>query len=335
MIQRFDVPKWLATVTDVRPCRSQPDEIEFVHLGCSDHKPRGKYSKTKGFWSCYNCSKGGSAVGLFMETHRVTYPRALASMNAMETHGVELVISQLVEATNEANPVVPIFDLPTMTPPPGTVPVHPSNAYAAKRGICKESLSRWRVGYCQDQFDRHYNHLVFPVFDGIRLIYWQTRDCFDPVGTSDERREWARAHKWKKTLNPTGGNGRASAGQVLMGLNTVRGRSVLLVEGPIDRRGAFDAAATLGKKLSPHQIMRLLEVGITHVDFCWDRDARGEAEAAAESVSSLFSRVRVVDLPDDRDPGALGPTAVGHLRNRARVVGAAHRNERVGATVRF
>ena len=220
--------------------------------------------------------------------------------------------SALSEAGGAARVIVrplPEMPLPEKFWP---APMHP---YAVSRGIPMLVAAANRLGACVG--GKYHARLILPCVSDGRVVYWQARAM------------WKLRHDDRKVLNPENsdcgcrrvdgtpdprcaecsGTGCrfASASEVLFGFDSARRyRRVAVAEGPISAmRIGPDAVATLGKKISVVQALRLAYAGVREVDLMWDADAIREVLRAAPWLSALFL-VRTVVLPwgdpADREP---------------------------------
>ena len=164
--------------------------------------------------------------------------------------------------------------------------------FLTERGITTEDLKQYDLKFCG--VDRYSNRLMFPVYEGGTLVYWQARAIWKPV----------TGEKYIKSLNPPKMEGAAVSSDVLMNLDCAKQYSrVVITEGPIDLiHVGPHAVCSFGKALYPTQVGKLLRAGVKAIDLMWDGDAFSDAIKAAQSLASLFD-VRIVQLPADKDPG--------------------------------
>ena len=81
---------------------------------------------------------------------------------------------------------------------------------------------------------------------------------------------------------------------------------VFLVEGIFDQwRFGSGALATLGKGISSYQISLLLKKGITDIYIGWDSDAFELSISTGDKIKALFDSVKVLELPEGKDPDNL------------------------------
>lgn len=207
---------------------------------------------------------------------------------------------------------------PAIPPPPGVEPFREWHPYLQRRGISWADVQAFQLTYCA--WGRYRNRVVFPVFEGGRLVYWQARAMWEGSGPD-----------FVKSLNPPRVAGGITSAQTLFNFDqaVLHGRGlVAITEGPIDAiHAGFDAVCTFGKQLSGAQVAKLMRAGIDRVDILWDADASSEAALTAARIASLF-RVRLVRLPWG-DPGDWPREELTRMRWQAPVVERGSRLARV------
>lgn len=192
---------------------------------------------------------------------------------------------------------------PTIPPPDYCRPISVDGIlpYMVKRGITLEDAVAHSLAWCSD--GRYRGRLIFPIWEERRLVYYQARAMWEasdqPPGTH-----------YVKALNPPKEAGAAVSSEVLMNLDTARryGR-VAIVEGPVDCiKTGPSGVATLGKRIYPRQIGKLIRAGVKAVDLMWDGPTAKEPQGAlpemleAAPMLAAFFDVRIVVL-DHGDPG--------------------------------
>jgi len=210
--------------------------------------------------------------------------------------------------------------LPIILPPPGAAPICGTLPYLQKRGILEEDVRAFGIFWCAS--GRYANRVVFPVYEGSRMVYYQARAMWEPLP----------GERFQKALNPPAVAGMATAGEVLMNLDVARNfPRVAIVEGPVDCIHAGPSAvATFGKKISLFQMLKLRQAGVRAVDLMWDGPSATEPEGAwpemvatAPKLAGLFD-VRVVRLPRG-DPGEYSRNELEALRRVAQPIGQVSR----------
>jgi hypothetical protein len=184
--------------------------------------------------------------------------------------------------------------------------------YFAERGIGPKKASRWGIGWCESGYFR--NRLVIPVTRGDDVAFFVARymkrrppmcgrrdlPCSACGGTDKHKR-------LKKTLYPKG----ARPGRFLFNYDRARHcETIRIVEGVLDAvHVGRSAVATFGTTLSQYQLELLMRTAAKEIVIIWDRDEDAKpghsgyekALALADRLADLW-RIRVVRLPDDRDP---------------------------------
>ena len=172
--------------------------------------------------------------------------------------------------------------------------------YASRRGISYQDVVDFGLMWCEG--GRYNRRLVFPVWEGSNLVYWQARAMWEEQDQGSGR--------YVKALNPPRQPGAAGATDVVMNLDRARHYPrVAITEGPIDCiHVGLDAVCTFGKRISPVQLQKLVDAGVRAVDLMWDGPTQSEPRGAwpdmfkaAPALRQLFD-IRLVFLPRG-DPG--------------------------------
>jgi len=198
-------------------------------------------------------------------------------------------------------------------PPPHWKPINTVLPYCVERGITAEDIQQFGLVFCDG--GKYRNRLIFPVWEQGKLVYYQARAMWK-----------ARpGENYIKALNPPKEVDAASPTEVLMNLDTAKYFDrVAIVEGPIDCVHAGPSAvATLGKKISVAQILKMKRVGVRAIDLIWDGPSPTEPEGAwpemrqaAGQLSGIFD-TRLVFLPHG-DPGDYTRAEIEQFRQRAK-----------------
>lgn len=177
-------------------------------------------------------------------------------------------------------------------PPEGSSPITKGLPYMEKRGITLEDVAPFGLFYTLN-IGKYKNRLVFPVWEGENLVYWQARSMEDPVP----------GERYIKCLNPPKEPGAPVSTDVLMNIDTAtKFDTVIIVEGPMDLiKVGPDAVCTFGKHITNTQVTKLLTRGVKNVILMWDADAKKDMDNVAPWLASLFN-LKLVYLPSG-DPG--------------------------------
>lgn len=215
---------------------------------------------------------------------------------------VEERLAGEVEVWSDEGAVIPL--------PDEFIPVRPDHRwsdlppYFRERGIGPKRSVRYAIGWCESGYFR--DRMVVPVIRGDDVVFFVARymRARPPMcrgrllpckrcGGSDEHR------RLKKTLYPKG----AKPGRHLFNFDVARHHKVIrVVEGVLDAiHVGRSAVATFGTSLSQYQMELLMRTAAQEIVIMWDRDAVDKARELATRLADLW-RVRVVELPDERDP---------------------------------
>jgi hypothetical protein len=162
----------------------------------------------------------------------------------------------------------------------------PRLPYFMQRGIGPKKAHRYGIGWCDDGYFA--NRMIIPAHRDGKVVFFVARymKAKPPKGV-------------KKTLYPKG----AKPGRHLFNYDRARFcETIRIVEGVLDAvHVGKSAVATFGTSLSQYQLELLMRTAASEIIIMWDRDAIDKARALADRLSDLW-RVRVVELPDARDP---------------------------------
>jgi len=264
------------------------------------------WDQSKQAWRRRCAEGGGGVIRLIQWLEECEFKEALNIVSDSQTWIVgsiktleqEVVVREILEQSDH----FPI------DPPEHATPISGPLPYLEKRGIDMTDVATYGLMWCPE--GRYRNRLVFPVWEGAALVYWQCRAMY-------EAEAYPSMH-FVKCLNPPRVkdiSGRPVAGyavstDVLMNLDLAcQYPRVAIVEGPADLiRSGPDTVCTFGKAISPSQISRLVRKGVSAIDLMWDGPTPREPDGAQPEMVrmapylSLFFDTRLVFLPHD-DPG--------------------------------
>ena len=300
----------------------------------SEKTPSFHVTPGKGFYYCFGCGAGGTAISFLMEMEQLTFYQAVSKL--ADKAGLPMPVVDEATPSGEGNRrknLLAIHDLAAklynhilMNHEAGTQGL----SYFLHRGLTKKNLAQFQLGYAPGEDrtltdfllkrgfssddllqsgvaqvnslgelrDRFRNRVMFPIWDlQGRVVGFGARTLGDEQPKYVNTSDTELFHK----------------GRVLYGLAKARHKirqtgQVILLEGYMDviafhQHGITNAVAGLGTALTPEQAGLLQRVS-EDVVLLYDGDAAGR-KAAMRSLEVLREAglaARVVELPDGRDP---------------------------------
>ena len=265
-----------------------------------------------GTWICFYCDESGGPFSLvrlfeggsYFEDAEVFYKWTQGEGAENLKQAVKRVLDVVIDTPDTEDEFV--TDYPESFRHVSEENIPP---YFSERGISYDTARAFDLGYCTR--GRYANRLIVPVFRGQELAWF--------LGRWMEKTPPA---KTKKYLNST----HAKSSRYLYGSEQAKHKKrVILVEDVFSKFTlGISALATFGTHISKAQLEILATMDVEEVVFCWDKDAIDKAWKHAAVISELW-RVKVVELPDARDPDELGRSKTFRLALEAPEF-AAHRS---------
>lgn len=335
-LQRFDLGAYCAEFGASRAGRS---EVMLTCPRCG--KEKLSVNVVEKHWRCFVCERygmgddgrrralegAGGVVGLVRWMEGLGFREAKQRIIALTKP--QWLDPSALPALPEQEQLGPPDDgsrMPTGLPEealalPGILP------YMSRRGITWDDAVAFGLRWVPPGRGWLQNRILFPVWRGGQVLYWQARACWD----KEEHEVWFPGTKFRKTLNPAvyfcsrcrvqfpdgwvrcqlcGSPQQFGSADVVGNLEQAsRFPRVAICEGPTSGiRAGPSAVWTFGKVLHPQQIARMLEAGVRAVDFMWDGPTETEPLGAwpemirAAAQLAPFVDVRMVFLPHG-DPG--------------------------------
>lgn len=317
-------------------------------IDCPACEARGENAKEK-LWvnvekrlaTCYKCNEGYDVIGLIelMEdtTNLLHVIEILRDNSQAATRGVRAEVEHIFRVMNEAQGSWKDEALPAVALPRYFQAAVNSNKlprYFAERNIPYKRAVRYDLGWCTDGFFK--NRLVVPVVQNGELVTYharymkkqpplqQCRDCFG--SGKNEKGKRCRDCKGqgkvraKKVLYPKG----SKTSRMLFNIDRARDRErIVLCEDVFSAMAVgVEGVGTFGTSLSKYQLALLLTTAAREIVVMWDRDAIDKAYEEADRLAEHWS-VRVVKLPDVRDPDEHSRASIRRMIERARIVSGA------------
>lgn len=235
-----------------------------------------------GLWICFRCEAKGDLVKLYAELAGISIAESLIEI---KSRGIRRTTWKPITFT-EGEEI-------EIDPPDEFIPCYNRGRwsiprYLSERGVSKDAIRAWRIGYCNA--GRYRNRIVIP------------------FRTGAERSFVARAAKpgmMPPYLGPKidEGNGR----RFLPGWQFVTaGDPVIVCEGVFDALRIWQAGlkplALLGKGLGRVQLRKIVALAPSRVVVMLDADAWRDARRITSTIAGLVRDVRIVALSDG-DPG--------------------------------
>lgn len=295
---------------------------------------------SKGIYKCFGCGKGGNAISFIMEIEHLNYPEAIRHLGNL--YGVEIPEtgdsgdSIQKEEKNRVKDILKeaakfyykSFNDETIG--------KPAREYAAKRGLTKQTLDNFGIGYSPISWTALYDHLkakgykddemlnsgifaksqktnkpydlfrgrlMFPIFDSFGTII-----AFGGRALGDEKPKYINSPDslvYNKQYH-------------LYAMNFARkeqSRQLIVVEGYMDAiamhsAGFKNTVAALGTSFTDSQL-KLCAKCADEIVFFFDADNAGQKAALRaiemmmeylRKLTGLNIRIKIAKVPDGKDP---------------------------------
>lgn len=302
----------------------------------SERTPSFHVTPGKGFYHCFGCGAGGTAVTFLMEIEQLTFPQAIdrlakragLPMPQVENDPLESEDRKRREQLYEVNALATKFyNHILMNHPAGAQGL----SYLLGRGLTKKTIAQFQLGFAPgggrelvrflrkrefstdviveaglgmltsdgELVDRYRNRVMFPIGD------LQGRTIgFGGRTLGSEEPKYLNTQETPIFRKRNVLYGYALARQAIR-----KTGQVVLLEGYMDvialhQYGLANAVATLGTALTQEQASILRRVVLDDVILLYDSDSAGQ-KAALKSIGILREMeipLRVASIPDAKDP---------------------------------
>ncbi len=325
------------TITDVISSYLKLEKAGASYKGkCPFHNektPSFFVSPDRGTYYCFGCGAKGDMFTFVEEFEGLEFRQALEKL--AERAGVELVAEQ-AGVRDERDRLFHTVELATEFFEKGLEKSTEAQEYLAKRGLTKETISKWRIGYVPNEWRLLHDYLVskkvsvsdmmatglvkkvdgenkfYDVFRG-RVMFPIFDQSGRPVAFSG--RILVADEKSPKYLNSPA-TSLFNKSEILFGFDRAKGaiRKMdysILVEGQMDlvmshQAGLTNTVASSGTAITEHHLERLKRIS-PRIMFALDSDSAGynATKRSAEIALEHGMEVKVAVLPKGDDPASL------------------------------
>jgi DNA primase len=269
--------------------RKKKDELQGR---CPIHQGEGENAfhvhLTKNVFNCFSCKARGNVLDFVAAMEKCSVRDAALKLQTWYSVTQPAAADAAKTEPGESGVGESDVNKPLSFQLKGIDHAHP---YLAERGISKETAEIFGVGYFGGKGSMH-GRIVIPVHNERGELVAYAGRAID--GSEPRYKLPVGFHK----------------SQVLYNLHRVSGQEGIVVEGFFDcmnvsQSGNSSVVALMGSSLSEHQGRLLLE-RFSKVALLLDGDAAGRE--AAEAIAAQLVRkvhVRIVDLPDGKQPDQL------------------------------
>jgi DNA primase len=247
----------------------------------SHHKPKLQLNIVTQKWHCWISNNGGHKLYQLFKKVNATYEQ-LTELRVIVGEGSSL--SSNLGKVKEKVCVLPKEFLSLEHPHSSTTYKH-AMFYLNKRGIIKEDILKYGIGYCEEGM--YTNRIIIPSYDSNgQLNFFVGRDIFES--------------KMKYRNSPTQKN--------IIGFDLFINwdEPIVLCEGPFDAIAIKRNAIPLfGKTILPKLKLKIIEKKVKTIYISLDTDAIGDSMKMVENFMNHNIDVYFVKLTE-KDPSDLG-----------------------------
>ena len=333
--RRVDIAELIGEYLNLKPAGG--GSFKSVCPFHQDKDPSFHVSKEKQIWHCFGCDMGGDIFAFVMEIENIDFPEALRILG--KKAGVEIT-RYTSSDSNERQRMIALHDLVTkfyQKVLADSTQAAAARAYLENRGIDKNLIEKFQLGFSPDAWDTLVNFLSKRGYNateversglaqrkksGIGSIDKFRNRIMIPLSDHHSNVVGFTARIMKKTDEKQGPKYMNSPetliykkSELLYGLNLAKSAiklagSVIVVEGNLDviashKAGVENVVASSGTALTEMQV-ELLKRFTDTIIFSFDQDAAGFAAAqrGIRLAQSLDMKVKVVILPPEagKDP---------------------------------
>ena len=270
------------------------DNYAFYCPKCNHHKPKLEIDIKRGLWHCWVCNSGGRTIKSLLHWSGVDYSKYKLFDD------IELVSNDNVSK----NQIIVDNKLPDEFISLITGTGFYANAaknYLLKRGISKDKIIQYNIGYCIDGVYRY--RIIVPSYDcSGKLNYFVGRSFMDNLTLK------LLSPPWSKDI-------------IGFELYVNWSEPIILVEGVFDAiTVGYNAIPLFGKTISNKLVAKILDSDLSEIIVCLDSDAMVASLDIVVKLMGLGYTVRHCQLPLNSDPNSIGSDMIWKYIENASIV---------------
>jgi DNA primase len=251
---------------------------------CHHHKKKLQVNIVTQQWHCWVCDAKGKRINRLLKRLHVD-SRKLQKL--YEIYGDDYVVYSNDSDEEKIELRLPKEFQSLLKEPKGVNPLFRKvKEYAEKRGITREDIIRYNIGYCDGGL--YSNRIIIPSYDSDnRLNYFIARSVFDE-------------EKFKYKNPPVSKN-------VIMFENQINwNEPITLVEGVFDAMAVKRNAIPILGKFIPKKLMEnIYDKSVKNINILLDKDAQEQALYYTVQFQNQGITTRNI-IPSDKDAGEMG-----------------------------
>ncbi len=249
-----------------------------------------------GQWNCFACGESGKSFRTLFKKLKVptSYYKELYAITGDKFR------PEYHKKKTEENLRLPSEFLPLCVPSKSVIYKH-ALYYAKKRGLTRDDILRYSIGYCEDGLYK--NRIIVPSYDkDSNLNFFVARDIFDTSRLKYLMPSWSKDIigfelfiNWNEPITLV---------ESVFNAITVRKNSIPL----------------FGKIMSNSLKAAIIENGVSKINVCLDKDAEEDTIKMVDNINKFTNEVGIevyiVELPL-KDPNEIGFEKMNELINSA------------------
>tara|TARA_R110002012_G_scaffold11813_3_gene52833 strand:- start:791 stop:1720 length:930 start_codon:yes stop_codon:yes gene_type:complete len=264
---------------------SSGKELLFYCPFCEHHKMKMAVNVSKGVFKCWICDKSGSSLDYLVRKFGSSEDRKHWKKfeKAVDVSLYEDLFSR------PHKPVEQRIDLPkefvSLTGKPSHRGHHDALRYLTGRGITRDDIMRWKIGYCAE--GEFAGRIIIPSFNKDGWVDYYIA------------RSWGR--EWPRYKNPP-----VNRDLIFNELYLNWDEEIVIVEGVFDAIKAGNAIPLLGSTLRESSVIfEALIKNSARVLLALDADAQGKSRSIARLLSYYGVETYAIDTTGFEDVGAM------------------------------